>query len=117
MSRASKRARMKEAERRGVVVAPERALVFIEAPSEDDITRPVMMPHRADTGARDRARLSVLADVGLLLASSGDYVDLLQQLTVMTVPTMADWCAVHLIDKLGELQRLAVRQADPHKLL
>jgi signal transduction histidine kinase len=58
---------------------------------------------------RDRARLSVLADVSLLLASSGDYATILHQLTEMAVPMLADWCAVHLVGDSGELERVAMR--------
>ncbi|MGE3510802.1 MAG: hypothetical protein AB7N65_18160 [Vicinamibacterales bacterium] len=34
----------------------------------------------------------------------------------LAVPTMADWCAVHIVDDRGAVQRLAVAHADPAKV-
>jgi len=60
---------------------------------------------------RDRARLSVLAEVSTLLASSDDHVTILTKLTELAVPLLGDWCSVHVVSAKGELQRIAVRQA------
>jgi signal transduction histidine kinase len=65
---------------------------------------------------RDRARLSVLAEVSLLLASSDDYVTILQRLTEMAVPLLGDWCSVHMVGAAGQLERIAIRHADPSRL-
>jgi signal transduction histidine kinase len=65
---------------------------------------------------RDRARLSVLAEVSLLLASSDDYVTILQSLTAMAVPTLGDWCSVHMVGSTGQLERIAIRHVDPARL-
>ena len=89
--------------------------MFEPSRDADDDARPSPHP-RADAAQRERARLSVLAEVGLLLASSGDHVDILQRLTEIAVPALCDWCAVHAPADGGELRRLAVRRADPHKL-
>jgi signal transduction histidine kinase len=59
----------------------------------------------------DRARLSVLADIGTLLASSDDYVTILTSLTQMAVPLLGDWCTVHIVNGKAELERIAVRSA------
>jgi signal transduction histidine kinase len=58
----------------------------------------------------------VLAEIGLLLSSSDDYVTILQKLTDITVPSLADWCSVHIVSPLGQLERIAIRHADPPQL-
>lgn len=76
---------------------------------EDEATRvaPERRP-RVDPVQRDRTRLTVLAEVGLLLASSSDYVTILQKLTEIVVPALGEWCSVHVADA-GQLERVAVR--------
>ncbi|HEY5922633.1 MAG TPA: GAF domain-containing protein, partial [Kofleriaceae bacterium] len=65
---------------------------------------------------RDRARLSVLAEVSTLLASSDDYVTILHKLTDMAVPLLGDWCSVHMVSAAGQLERIAIRHADASRL-
>lgn len=60
----------------------------------------------------DRARLSVLAEVGLLLASSDDHLTILHRLTEIAVPLLGDWCSVHIVGASGELERVAIRASD-----
>ena len=43
---------------------------------------------------RDRIRLAVLAEVGLLFTSGGDEVDILRRVAEIAVPTLADACSV-----------------------
>lgn len=43
---------------------------------------------------RDRIRLSVLAEVGLLFTCGGDEVDILRRVAEIAVPTLADACSV-----------------------
>jgi signal transduction histidine kinase len=57
-----------------------------------------------------------LAEIGLLLSSSDDYLTILQKLTEITVPTLADWCSVHIVNSIGQLERIAIRHADPTQL-
>ena len=54
--------------------------------------------------SRDRARLGVLAEVSLLLASSDDHLTILQRLTEIAVPALGDACSVHVVDPAGALQ-------------
>jgi GAF domain-containing protein/CheY-like chemotaxis protein/two-component sensor histidine kinase len=61
-----------------------------------------------------RARL--MADVGTLLSSSLDHQGVLRQLSELLVPTIADWCAVDVLDELGNVQRLAAFHSDPQKV-
>jgi signal transduction histidine kinase len=67
-------------------------------------------------GQRDRVRLGVLAEVSLLLASAGDHITILQRLTELTVPALADWCSVHITNLFGQLERIALRHSDPSRL-
>jgi signal transduction histidine kinase len=89
--------------------------VFGLPTEEEDGLRLPERRFRTDAG-RDRARLSVLAEVSLLLSSSDDYVTILQKLTEMAVPTLGDWCFVHVINASGALERVAIRHSDPKKL-
>jgi PAS domain S-box-containing protein len=57
-----------------------------------------------------------LAEAGALLASSLDHRQTLPALARLAVPHMADWCSVQLLDSKGDLERLAVAHADPHRL-
>jgi len=66
--------------------------------------------------ARGQQRARFLADVGETLASSLDYERTLKTVANLAVPGIADWCAVDIVDDHGELQRVAVADADPLKL-
>jgi PAS domain S-box-containing protein len=50
------------------------------------------------------------------LMSSIDYEDTLRNVAWLAVPEIADWCAVDLIDHLGEPERVVVAHRDPEKL-
>lgn len=69
-----------------------------------------------DDPQRDRARLSVLAEVSTLLASSGDYTTIVEKLTEMAVPLLGDWCSVHMVAPSGQLERIAIRHVDAARL-
>lgn len=55
---------------------------------------------RADP-QRDRVRLSVLAEIGLLFTSSENELTILQRVTEIAVPALADRCSVMLADSTG----------------
>ena len=74
---------------------------MIEVFSEDER---VPGPRARPDPNRDRARLGVLAEVSLLLASPDDYLTILQRLTEIAVPALGDWCSVHVVDPSGALQ-------------
>ena len=57
-----------------------------------------------------------LAEAGTLLASSLDYRQTLPALARLAVPHMADWCSIELASNNGDLERVAVVHADPHRL-
>ena len=57
-----------------------------------------------------------LAEASDMLASSLDYPAVLSHIADMAVKNVADWCAIHLIEKEGEVQQLAVAHKDPAKI-
>jgi PAS domain S-box-containing protein len=60
-------------------------------------------------------RQRFLADAGELLVASRDYESTLQHVAALVVPTLADWCALDLVDETGDLQRVALVHHDPEK--
>jgi PAS domain S-box-containing protein len=56
-----------------------------------------------------------LADTGALLSSSLDYRVKLRSVARLAVPTLADWCAVDVLEH-GSVERLAVEHPDPNKV-
>jgi GAF domain-containing protein len=71
---------------------------------------------RAADEARQRAReLSYLAEVSLELSSSLDYRATLTRVANLTVPMLADWCAVDVL-RDGAPTTLAVAHVDPEKV-
>jgi PAS domain S-box-containing protein len=67
---------------------------------------------------RERAeeKQRFLADTGALLSSSLDYRATLGSVARLAVPTLADWCAVDILEH-GSIERLAVEHPDPEKVL
>ncbi len=65
--------------------------------------------------AREQSRKNFIADAIELLNRSLDYEETLASLAWIAVPTIADWCAVDILDG-GKLQRLAVAHVDPAKI-
>ncbi|HEY2631851.1 MAG TPA: SpoIIE family protein phosphatase [Solirubrobacteraceae bacterium] len=56
---------------------------------------------------------SFMAGASRVLASSLDYNETLRRVARLTVPTMASWCAVDLLNEQGEIERVAVHHPDP----
>jgi PAS domain S-box-containing protein len=57
-----------------------------------------------------------LADVSSVLSSSLDYRETLSSVARLAVPTLADWCAVDVLEEGGSSERLAVEHPDPEKV-
>jgi PAS domain S-box-containing protein len=73
-----------------------------------------------ETRARRRAeelerRASFLVELHTALDSSLDYEIVLKRLARITVPRIADWCAIHMQNPDGSIQRLAVTHSDPDR--
>jgi signal transduction histidine kinase/PAS domain-containing protein len=67
----------------------------------------------AAEGAERRAAL--LAEASRVLGMSFDYQTTLSALTRLTVPALADYCAVDLISRDGAIERVGVAHVDPAK--
>jgi PAS domain S-box-containing protein len=61
-------------------------------------------------------RSAFLAEASALLASSLDYETTLASVAQLAVPHIADWCAVHVIEREGLILPLAVAHANPSKV-
>jgi PAS domain S-box-containing protein len=57
-----------------------------------------------------------LAEASSVLSSSLDYHETLAAVARLAVPTLADWCAVDVLEEDGHLKRLAVEHPDPQKV-
>jgi PAS domain S-box-containing protein len=68
---------------------------------------------RAET-ERARARLSFLVEATTQLASTLDVSEALARLATITVPRMADWVVINLVDAQGNLEDVATRHRDGH---
>src|SRR4051812_2236786 len=60
-------------------------------------------------------RLAFFAEANVILASSLDYQVTLRDLARLIVPTLADWCAIHVASEQGVLQFIAGAHRDPTK--
>ena len=65
--------------------------------------------------SREQSRRDFIADAIEVLNRSLDYEQTLASLAWIAVPTIADWCAVDIVEG-GKLQRLAVAHVDPAKI-
>jgi signal transduction histidine kinase len=63
-----------------------------------------------------RRRMTFLAEASAVLASSLDYNHTLTQVAQLSVPGLADWCAIDMVGPAGEIERLAVAHEDPAKV-
>ncbi|MBA3451551.1 MAG: GAF domain-containing protein, partial [Deltaproteobacteria bacterium] len=77
--------------------------------------------YEGETAARYQAeaaknRALFLAQASALLGSSLDYEQTLRNVAALAVPTLADWCAVELVDAKGVNQQVAVAHVDPAKV-
>ncbi|MBD2465063.1 PAS domain-containing protein [Oscillatoria sp. FACHB-1407] len=57
-----------------------------------------------------------LAEVSNLLSSSLDYETTLISVAQLTVPRLADWCTVHMLEEDGTVQPLAIAHVNPEKV-
>ncbi|PSN79716.1 hypothetical protein C8B47_10260, partial [filamentous cyanobacterium CCP4] len=68
----------------------------------------------------DRVKLEqaqqYLSESSAVLASSLDYQTTLEQVARLTVPQLADWCTVHIVEENGTIDQIAVAHIDPAKL-
>jgi PAS domain S-box-containing protein len=68
-----------------------------------------------ESGADAMKRLALLAEASLFLSESLDFEATLQNVARFAVPTLADYCAIDVINENGILNRLAVVHTRPEK--
>ncbi|HEX3692156.1 MAG TPA: SpoIIE family protein phosphatase, partial [Solirubrobacteraceae bacterium] len=56
---------------------------------------------------------SFMSEASRVLASSLDYNETLRRVARLAVPTIADWCAVDVLDERGQIVRVATHHSDP----
>ena len=57
-----------------------------------------------------------LSEASAVLASSLDYQTTLEQVAQLTVPELADWCTIHIVEEDGSIEQIAVAHVDPGKI-
>lgn len=68
-----------------------------------------------DDRKRAQEQERFLGTASSVLATSLDYQTTLDSFAHLTVPSIADWCAIDVIEKDGTIERLAVAHTDPNK--
>jgi PAS domain S-box-containing protein len=71
-----------------------------------------------DVTAVKRAEIAqrVLAEAGRVLVSSLDQQHTLQQLAMLAVPELADWCGIDMPGRRGAIEHVAIGHVDPEKV-
>lgn len=76
----------------------------------------VAMVTEIDARKRQEEVNAFLARIGPVLAGSLDDEATLARLAELAVPALADWCAVHIVDRDGAPRPLAIAHIDPNKV-
>ena len=85
--------------------------------ARDRAERSTLEAQRHQENVREsEERFRFLAASGATLTSSLDYRTTLANVADLAVPTLADWCAVDVLDDDGSVERLAVEHSDPEKV-
>ncbi|HEY3011899.1 MAG TPA: ATP-binding protein, partial [Gemmatimonadales bacterium] len=95
------------------MVVPATVLLVSRLKDAADRARAVELS-RAEAERLDR-RLAFFAEANATLASSLDYEVTLWNLARLIVPTLADWCAIHVASEQGSLQFISGAHRDPSK--
>jgi len=91
-------------------LAAERIAVAMERAAAHEAER------QARAGAEEaERRAAFLAEASAALASSLDYEGTLRRLADLTVPFLADWCSVDMLDPDRSVRRVALSHANPAK--
>lgn len=92
----------------------EPVLPAVEGPREvADLAAGMAVMSRA-VGEREEM-LRFLAEASKQLSGSLDYELVLRNLARLSVPRVADWCIIYLLDEAGTVQRFEVAHSDPDK--
>ncbi|MCC5651479.1 PAS domain S-box protein [Nostoc sp. XA013] len=60
-------------------------------------------------------RLRYIAEISSFLSTSLDYEETLEQIAKISVPQLADWCSVDILNEDNSIRRLPIAYADPSK--
>ncbi|MDZ8089590.1 MAG: PAS domain S-box protein [Nostoc sp. DedQUE12b] len=60
-------------------------------------------------------RLRYIAQISSLLSTSLDYEQILEEIAKISVPQLADWCSVDILNEDGSIRRLPIVHTDPSK--
>lgn len=97
----------------------QRFIDFVYQPIfESDGAVSGILVHGIDITEMKRAkdRQTFLAEATRIIASSLDYQTTLSSVAGMSVPSLADWCAVDVLEDDNSVKRLAVAHVDPEKV-
>ncbi|MEA2385094.1 MAG: hypothetical protein QOH72_5065 [Solirubrobacteraceae bacterium] len=85
---------------------------------DDDGVPVYVVNFTEDVTAVKRAELAqrVLAEAGRVLVSSLDHAETLQQVTMLAVPDLADWCGVDMPGRGGLIEHVAIGHVDRDKV-
>ncbi len=90
------------------------------APIPDEAGKPsgvILVFRDVSERKREEERQEFLIEASQLLSSSLDYQTTLHELTRLTVPVLADWCAVDVLTPDRQrLERVSVAHVDPEKV-
>ncbi len=64
---------------------------------------------------RARWQGAFLARLGMALSATVDYKDRVSALAKLSVPDIADWCAIDIVEPNGQIERVIVNHVDPGK--
>jgi two-component system, cell cycle sensor histidine kinase and response regulator CckA len=95
------------------LVVPVTVLLVARLKQSADRARTIELS-RAEAERLDR-RLAFFAEANLTLASSLDYEVTLRNLARLMVPTLADWCAIHVASEQGAFRFISGAHRDPSK--
>ena len=98
----------------GVAFTVPLTAILVSQLREAALRAGVLELSRAEAERLDR-RLGFFAEANIALASSLDYEVTLRTLARLIVPTLADWCAIHVASEQGVLQFTAGAHRDPAK--
>jgi PAS domain S-box-containing protein len=94
-----------------VVVVPLTVLLVVRLREAAEHGRAIELSR--DEAERLDRRLALFAEANMVLAASLDYEVTLRNLARLIVPTLADWCAIHVASESGALQFVSGAHRDP----
>ena len=95
------------------VAVPITVILVARLKEQADRARTIQLSR--DEVERVERRLGFFAEASATLASSLDYMLTLRDLSRLMVPTLADWCAIHVATEQGTLQFVSGAHRDPAK--